>query len=423
MIFVTRQVKTNFQKWIFSLDYGIFAILTIFMLRCSDPQSPFTVKNVTISVDYSKKTDSDNIIVGDSISLLLKIEGALFIDSVLTVFINDSNILYTSPRVTSWEVLKTVNLLCKNSGSYNFRFSAFCEGEQIVHDSLNVEVRGKAPKCLYQTGDTVVNQNSPFVLFISATDSESASYLWHKDESNLNVAIADDSLVFSSLSLSDQGVYFCIIQNKWGADTSEPIVLTVNSCPEITGASVISVSEGDTSHALLLSKDIDNDSVYLFSWNLDELYKSADEISFTQHNDSFFFTVVPIQLPKHNVRQFQLEALFSDGLAFDTATILFKVFDKNIPPHWRVNPIDTTITVGTELSLSLSHMVDDPDNDALDFFLIEGQPEHDKIAISIYSLRPSYVADGDYAVRIVARDHYNDMDTLTINLSVENFSE
>ncbi len=65
-------------------------------------------------------------------------------------------------------------------------------------------------------------EDSLFILYILLDEGdEPITYKWDKNGSPVNGA-GNDSLLFSSLSLADNGVYWCIAANEHGRDTSQP---------------------------------------------------------------------------------------------------------------------------------------------------------------------------------------------------------
>ncbi len=75
---------------------------------------------------------------------------------------------------------------------------------------------------ILSSGTEVVD--SSFALYVIVKGTEPIYYHWLKDGEDL-INVIKDTLKFSSLDTSDNGVYRCIISNNWGNDTTNEYIL------------------------------------------------------------------------------------------------------------------------------------------------------------------------------------------------------
>ncbi|RLD92506.1 MAG: hypothetical protein DRJ13_16530, partial [Bacteroidetes bacterium] len=61
--------------------------------------------------------------------------------------------------------------------------------------------------------------DSAYLMYIEATGLGTLTYQWYKNSDAITGA-THDTLVFPALSFSDTGMYYCIVSNEYGSDTS-----------------------------------------------------------------------------------------------------------------------------------------------------------------------------------------------------------
>jgi len=69
-------------------------------------------------------------------------------------------------------------------------------------------------------------------LLVGYTRSDSALFQWFKDGQVIPAA-TNDTLAFDSLTIADEGNYFCRVMNSYGYDNSNPVFLKITSPPDI----------------------------------------------------------------------------------------------------------------------------------------------------------------------------------------------
>src|SRR5690554_1116213 len=177
--------------------------------------------------------------VGENIKPLIQnnkeiiISGSLLKDSTVTLSISASGteplsyswykegsetVLSTEPKLTLEELSSGTEgeYYCIVSNSFGKDTSVSFEIKLIPEsEPLPVILNEKA----VQTKGTPVT-DSLFKLYIEVeNDDETVNYQWFKDDNDIENEKAD-TLVFSSLSVDDNGVYKCIVTNEHGSDTS-----------------------------------------------------------------------------------------------------------------------------------------------------------------------------------------------------------
>jgi len=399
-----------------------FPFLCLIIFNCSAPDTPEVEENVTVDADFSESVDKNNIVVGDTIILDLVIGGGCFTDSLYASFIDSSfSIQIDSPSGKWFDTLHSA-LICSEPGRHYYFCSLFCNDREIV-DSIKIDIIGKEPHCDLISEDMKVNVDDPASPTISATGSEPLRFYWYKGEKLVSDDIKSKSFYISRTSPSDEGRYFCVVENEWGTDTSTTLSLDINEPPSVKTPEHFECNEGEKATVTMNISDPDGDSLFPLSTNVDELSEYIESFSCLIENDTLSISFLTIQHPRHSDYSFSFEAVISDGALSDTITIPVTVHDKNIAPKWNSPAIDTIISHGSGFTLDLSPLLSETDDDAVEYTLLDGLPLHDYLSSSCYFLRPSYSVAGGYSIYIAATDNFNDTDTLIINLTIRGLTE
>ena len=137
--------------------------------------------------------------------------------------------------------LSLTNVNALNAGQYACRIWNTC-GDTITESAtLSVNEEPEMNSILVNktrcAGDTIT-------LTANATGG-TISYSWLHDGNAISGA-TDSVLHFPSLSVSDDGTYYCLATNNCGSDATNTMTLTVNPAPEVDLGSDVTLCAGDS---------------------------------------------------------------------------------------------------------------------------------------------------------------------------------
>jgi uncharacterized protein (TIGR02145 family)/uncharacterized repeat protein (TIGR02543 family) len=100
-------------------------------------------------------------------------------------------------------------------------------------------------------------------------------------------------------------------------------------------------------------------------------------------------------------------------------SITIKGLALNAVPKWTIDTLNKTVKVGTQLSLELSEICSDPNENKITYTLTPGAPENDSIIGTTYLFTPTIHNAGSYNVQIKASDSESSFSILPINIKVD----
>jgi hypothetical protein len=152
-------------------------------------------------------------------------------------------------------------------------------------DTVKLTVLSGVPGVTAQPNDTAVAENSPFSLSVTAEGPAPLSYKWYKGSTLVGTA---NPYSVSGARSADEGSYFCIVSNTFGACTSKTATVSVSPNRAVSNPIMLSAALSDSTHVLLsvlrysglLTSTPDN----AFTWDPDTVmiwYSSAGYPSLT----------------------------------------------------------------------------------------------------------------------------------------------
>lgn len=337
----------------------------------------------------------------DTLVLTVKLQTPHRVTDMMLVYEDsDGNILYAD---TSSDIAYTDSVIslkpCVLSSFGDQSLSlTFVRPDTVIEYVYNVEVEGVPPllgndKKIDTLGQNVVD--SLFCFYISVTGTGPLTFTWYKDDTEFKPGKYDDTLYFSSLALSDRGMYKCIVESEWGSDSTEPYNLNlIHSAPAILNGKVIQASAiPQEDSALFLYVEATGSEPLQYKWSHNGLM-IVGAINDTLHiSDS-------LSLPDTGAYVCSLSNLWGEDVS-----VPYTIAFGNHPPQWKSDTIKGTVREGNVFNLSLIDSCTDPDNDILTFSLIQSKPSNDTITErGLYSYRPALNDAGHYYVIILAGD-------------------
>jgi len=146
-----------------------------------------------------------------------------------------------APLVFSWRKLgSTVEISAaasyvKTNASFGDSGSYRCVvSNASSKDSVTVKVgviAGASPRITSQPKPfVVVKAGAPVSLAVTATGAAPLSFTWYKKTGAADATVGSAAtLSISAASAGDSGMYYCVVKNTLGADTSEIITITISS--------------------------------------------------------------------------------------------------------------------------------------------------------------------------------------------------
>jgi len=117
----------------------------------------------------------------------------------------------------------TYQFTATQTAQYSVQVSNVCG--QVTSEQVTVRVKEPARISQQPSADTVVaNLGSRVELQVAATGEPPLTYQWHKD--GAPIAGATNPLyVIPNIAQSDEGLYFCVVTNECGSDTSRTVLV------------------------------------------------------------------------------------------------------------------------------------------------------------------------------------------------------
>lgn len=181
-------------------------------------------------------------------------------------------------------------------------------------------------------------------LYITASGSQELAYQWYKDNKTIKNETSD-TLVFSSLSVYDNGVYKCIVTNEYGSDTSLEYTIEVleNVKPIIQNNKEITVTGSlFKDSTVTLSINASGTELLSYSW-----YKEDSEIVLSTE-------------PELTLENLSSEAegeyycIVTNEHGSDTSNIYELVLNnQSVPLAFTDKPGDTKVTAGSYLMFTV----------------------------------------------------------------------
>jgi hypothetical protein len=114
-------------------------------------------------------------------------------------------------------------------------------------------VNNGSPIITVQPRDTAVLETKPWSMSVTATGVGTLSYAWYKT-GDAAVKGTNSTFSISAASTTDNGTYYCIVTNTFGACTSSVAAVSVTSNPQIHNPIMLAGALVDSTHVLLSVK-------------------------------------------------------------------------------------------------------------------------------------------------------------------------
>lgn len=124
------------------------------------------------------------------------------------------------------------SILPSDASVYKCNISNMCGSALSLGAQLTVN---SAPSVVPIIGSASVCENQTYTFTTSASGSGPISYQWYKDGSPIGGATSVSHTI-SSVSSSDDGIYYCKASNACGSDSTNQSVLTIDLVPSIVSA-------------------------------------------------------------------------------------------------------------------------------------------------------------------------------------------
>ena len=253
-------------------------VVFVIVFFCNAPLDP--MKNYDKSGIDIIDTSTTVYSVGDSVSLDLELRMPHLIDYIVfSINGKDSTIIcrYDPDYRDTLELVKSF----QDPGNIEILFTVFFKNGKSKEIPRQISIQGLPPKITSSPPVVLyVNKDSSCTLSVVSEGSVPIHYQWLKNDDKLE----DDTLsqlIITEFTLSDTGVYTCVVTSDWGVDTSKPSVLIYR---EITGKTVYwnQGNHEDSVH--------ERDSLII---NLKDFYtnESQEEVTFSalEYNDRCYF--------------------------------------------------------------------------------------------------------------------------------------
>lgn len=183
------------------------------------------------------------------------------------------------------------------------------------------------------SGTGELSEGSAYTINATTSGTHPVTITWHKDDIEL-AAQTDDSLVFSSLAISDLAKYYAVATNSVGTDTSNSIILSFdNSAPVFISSPIDTiVNEGASLSLFIEATDSDNTPI---NFTLDG---EPSWVTSSEAGDSFQIIASPTQVianAQQPKKEFSFRVIIADsenGSLSDTQTVSLTVKNVNQIP-------------------------------------------------------------------------------------------
>jgi len=254
-------------------------VVFVLVFFCNAPLDP--MKNYDKSGIEIIDTSTADYSVGDSVSLDLELRMPHLIDYIVfSIDGKDSTIIcrYDPDYRDTLELVKSF----QDPGNIEILFTVFFKNGKSKEIPRQISIQGLPPKITSSPPVILyVNKDSSCTLSVVSEGSIPLHYQWLKNDHKL----AGDTLsqlLIAEFTLSDTGVYTCVVTNDWGVDTSKPSVLLYR---EVTGKTVY-WNQGNHENSVN-----ESDSLVI---NLESLYtnESGEKVTFSalEYNDRCYFS-------------------------------------------------------------------------------------------------------------------------------------
>ena len=381
----------------------LLPLLVLFVVTCNIiPDNPADPQNK----DYVKPyliIESTSVHNGDTVAaaeIFLTITGNL-------PDRNQYRYRLDSRAWSAWTDIKTIaeiriSLTEADTGNHALKLQTCYNPNGDSTDTAIVFVKVN-PVRIITMSDTAIQiaSDQPLKMWIKAVGTRPVTYQWFFGGTPKNGTIKD-TLTFDSVKIADQGKYWCIASNRWGADTCDTIRLTVtktNYAPKWKADTLrFVVSEGQSFSRNLADSCTDRNGDLLTYWMKqtpfggDSLSRDGQCTFAAGFGDS---------------GSYQTTAIASDGVLTDTVLLLTTVRNVNRAPVFLDTLPKASYQINEGNLLAIRFKANDPDGDKLTYFVKQTNlPRKAEVVLTDSTLNwPSTVNDGGaYSVKLSAFD-------------------
>ncbi len=260
------------------------------------------------------------------------------------------------------------------------------------------------PKITMQPDTVLVNEDSTVTFKVVATGA--ADYKWYKVGATTTV-LSDSAKYIKKAAFSDSGaVYYCIVSNASGEDTSRQVVLNVLKKPSITKniPADTSVTVGDT---LRLSIKVTGSRITSYQWHLNGVAITGET------KDSIAINGITLENDSDSVYCVVKNSL---GASVTSNTIKLTVSNvTQIPKIIKEPEASVSISVGDSLSL----LVDAQGSGTISYtWYKNGLAAKDSVGIGKKFYKASVVASDSGVYRCIAKNSFGLDTSIAVTVSI-----
>lgn len=254
--------------------------------------------------------------------------------------------------------------------------------------------------------DSIITYGTPevdssYLMYVVISEgTKPLTFQWSKNNTIISGA-SDDSLLFISLTLADNGAYKCIVSNEYGIDTSLACTLTVITSVIDTTKPVIKLNSPPdssiTADSILEVEYIVTDESGLSSVTIND--------SAVTSNDSLYKDTLILSEGYNTVKVIAIDASLNNNADTLYSTFYYDTSIVNHAPEWLHDTMHGRVSEGETYSLNLSDSCKDQDSDTVTFSLLSNvRLDGDTIVGSVYQFTSDFDDSGVYSMIIQASD-------------------
>ncbi len=353
--------------------FALIALIIGTSFLCTELLEPdfSNIDNVGVAIVLLDQSLSDpaktSLKEGEVFTLGIKRSYPQFIDSILITFDTDTTKKYSASSDTGAYVATDTIYISHTftKGGEKILMAKACFNDTFRFTQDTMYVKGFPVSIISHPESLVVMEWDTASFAVSAQGSDTITYQWYRDTTALP-QFTDSVLCIPCCSISDTGLYTCIVNNGWGMpDTSAPALLTiipVNRKPvfyDTLPDSLYAIEEGALLTIPIKAVDPEGDSVLYFidSTTLprpDSIHLVKDTLGET--------TLLWQSLAGDNEGVYTLSIAATDTIDTVYASVVVTVSNLNFAPVFD-SLVDTTIAEAQLLTMTIQ--ANDADGDSL----------------------------------------------------------